>query len=151
MQKLCGLFVPAWQNTAAAAAALPCNRAVEQRQHLTPVRQGVWRTATAALLGLPALMPPPGAVHCSKTQLRWQACCRCCSELPGRLPCSLLPQDTAFPDAFKWAAEADPTAQLCINDLSLIEAHNSPELIRIVKEHVWAHGAPIHCIGIQVP
>lgn len=59
-------------------------------------------------------------------------------------------QDTAFPDAFKLAHGADPTAQLCINDLSLIEAHNSPELIRIVKEHIWAHDAPIHCIGIQV-
>lgn len=35
---------------------------------------------------------------------------------------------TAFADAFKLAAEADPIAQLCINDLSLIEAHNSPEL-----------------------
>jgi hypothetical protein len=27
----------------------------------------------------------------------------------------------------KLAAEADPIAQLCINDLSLTEAHNSPE------------------------
>lgn len=59
-------------------------------------------------------------------------------------------QDTAFPDAFKWAHEADPDAQLCINDLSLIEAHNSEPLIRIIKEHLWAHGAPIDCIGIQV-
>lgn len=59
-------------------------------------------------------------------------------------------QDTAFPEAFKVAAAADPAADLCINDLSLIEAHNSPELMRIVREHVWAHGAPIHCIGIQV-
>lgn len=59
-------------------------------------------------------------------------------------------QNTAFPDAFKWAHEADPDAQLCINELSLIEAHYSPELMRIIKEHVWAHGAPIHCIGIQV-
>lgn len=65
-------------------------------------------------------------------------------------PLCVCAQDTAFPDAFKVAAAADPAADLCINDLSLIEAHNSPELMRIVREHVWAHGAPIHCIGIQV-
>jgi GH35 family endo-1,4-beta-xylanase len=59
-------------------------------------------------------------------------------------------QDTAFPEAFKLAHKIDPTAKLCINDLSLIEAHNAPKLVRIIKEHVWAHGAPIHCIGIQV-
>jgi GH35 family endo-1,4-beta-xylanase len=58
--------------------------------------------------------------------------------------------DTAFPDIFKLAHEADPTAQLCINDLGLIEAGNAPKLMRIIKEHLWAHDAPIHCIGIQV-
>jgi endo-1,4-beta-xylanase len=59
-------------------------------------------------------------------------------------------QDTAFPDAFKWAHEADPQAQLCINDFSLIEAQNGPKLMKIIKQRVLAHGAPIHCIGIQV-
>lgn len=73
----------------------------------------------------------------------------CCVLRPLAL-LHMLMQDTAFPDAFKLAHAADPTADLCINDLSLIEAHNSPELMRIVKEHVWAHDAPIHCIGIQV-
>jgi GH35 family endo-1,4-beta-xylanase len=59
-------------------------------------------------------------------------------------------QDTAFPDAFKAAHAADPDARLCLNDLSLIEAHNSPRLMEIINKHVWAHDAPIHCIGIQV-
>jgi hypothetical protein len=59
-------------------------------------------------------------------------------------------QDTAFPDAFKWAHESDPQAQLCINDFSLIEANNGPKLVKIIKQRVWAHNAPIHCIGIQV-
>jgi GH35 family endo-1,4-beta-xylanase len=75
-----------------------------------------------------------------------------CSEIieaPGLLDtCNLW--DTAFPDIFKLAHEADPTAQLCINDLGLIEAGNAHKLIRIIKEHLWAHDAPIHCIGIQV-
>uniref|UniRef100_A0A383WQC4 GH10 domain-containing protein n=1 Tax=Tetradesmus obliquus TaxID=3088 RepID=A0A383WQC4_TETOB len=69
-------------------------------------------------------------------------------EAPGLLDtCNLW--DTAFPDIFKLAHETDPEAQLCINDLGLIEAGNALKLIRIIKEHLWAHDAPIHCIGIQ--
>jgi GH35 family endo-1,4-beta-xylanase len=62
----------------------------------------------------------------------------------------LAVQDTAFPDAFKLAHLIDPSAKLCINEHSVIEAHYAPKLVQIIKDHLWAHGAPIHCIGIQV-
>jgi hypothetical protein len=97
-------------------------------------------------------------IECVRAELHTQSCGRTPLGLRSPSQAALFTtslsrcwlQDTAFPDAFKWAHEADPDAQLCINDLSLIEAHNSEPLIRIIKEHVWAHGAPIHCIGIQV-
>lgn len=67
---------------------------------------------------------------------------------PGMLDkCDLW--DTAFPDAFKWAHEADPDAKLCLNDQGLIEGSNAPNLIMMIKNHLWANGAPIHCIGMQ--
>uniref|UniRef100_A0A383V525 endo-1,4-beta-xylanase n=1 Tax=Tetradesmus obliquus TaxID=3088 RepID=A0A383V525_TETOB len=69
-------------------------------------------------------------------------------KFPGMLDqCDLW--DTAFPDAFKWAHEADPDAKLCINDFSLIEADAAPKMIKLINEHLLPHGAPIHCIGIQ--
>eukprot|EP00775_Hariotina_reticulata_P012184 gene12184-12321_t len=67
---------------------------------------------------------------------------------PGMLEkCDLW--DTAFPDAFKWAAAADPSAKLCLNDFSLIEADAGPKLIKLINDHLIPNGAPIHCIGIQ--
>lgn len=99
-----------------------------------------------ARLGAPASQP----THHQHYAASYLLSCLCC-DVVVVVVVSLCPhpQDTALPDAFKLAAAADPDAKLCLNDLSLIEAHNSPRLIEIVQKHLRAHGAPIHCIGIQ--
>lgn len=91
--------------------------------------------------------------HCSCQEVPLCVVCLLTSseivEIPGMLEkCNLW--DTAFPDAFKLAHEMDPDAQLCLNDFSLIEANNGPKLMKIIQDHLLPHGAPIHCIGIQV-
>jgi len=69
---------------------------------------------------------------------------RSAQDYPPHAP---LPHHAA--DAFKWAAAADPTAKLCINDFSLIEADAGPKLVKLINDHLVPAGAPIHCIGIQ--
>jgi uncharacterized repeat protein (TIGR02059 family) len=56
--------------------------------------------------------------------------------------------DSIFWNSFKWAREADSTAQLFMNDYNLIEYDESGPFMAIVN-NCLAHGAPIDGIGIQ--
>ncbi|GIL82378.1 hypothetical protein Vretifemale_11271 [Volvox reticuliferus] len=51
-------------------------------------------------------------------------------------------------DGFRWAAAADPTAQLCLNDYDLITSDDWYQMVQLVKD-MKAVGVPIHCIAVQ--
>ncbi|PNH06784.1 putative endo-1,4-beta-xylanase C [Tetrabaena socialis] len=51
-------------------------------------------------------------------------------------------------DGFRWAAAADPTAQLCLNDYGLITGDDWQAMVTLVKAMLAAK-VPINCIGVQ--
>ncbi|GLC59094.1 hypothetical protein PLESTB_001447300 [Pleodorina starrii] len=51
-------------------------------------------------------------------------------------------------DGFRWAAAADPTAQLCLNDLGLITGDDWRQMVQLVMD-MKAAKVPVHCIGVQ--
>ncbi|GFR44678.1 hypothetical protein Agub_g5974 [Astrephomene gubernaculifera] len=63
------------------------------------------------------------------------------SDCPGMWPGILY-------DGFRWAAAADPTAQLCLNEYDLITGDDWQGMLQLVKD-MLANKVPIHCIGVQ--
>ncbi|GIL91338.1 hypothetical protein Vretifemale_18975 [Volvox reticuliferus] len=51
-------------------------------------------------------------------------------------------------DGFRWAHQADPDAQLCINDYGLITGDDWQAMITYVSGMLSA-GVPINCVGVQ--
>lgn len=62
--------------------------------------------------------------------------------------CGLL-TPSALADVFRWAAAADPGAQLCLNEWGVLEGSNWQGLAELAQG-LLAAGAPLHCIGVQV-
>lgn len=60
--------------------------------------------------------------------------------------CSLW--NTTFQDAFRWAAEEDDQALLCLNEYGLIDSDDWVGMINLVHQ-LQANSVPISCIGIQ--
>jgi GH35 family endo-1,4-beta-xylanase len=50
---------------------------------------------------------------------------------------------------FRWAAEADPAAQLCLNEWGVLEGGNWQGLAELAQG-MLALGAPLGCLGVQV-
>lgn len=49
---------------------------------------------------------------------------------------------------FVWANQADPMAQLCINEYNVLDGGRTRDYVTLVK---WMldNGAPVHCLGVQ--
>ena len=48
----------------------------------------------------------------------------------------------------RWAAAADPKAELCLNDFHVVNGDAAPQLARMASDLV-AQGVPLHCLGVQ--
>jgi len=62
--------------------------------------------------------------------------------------CGLL-TPAAVGNVFKWAAEADPAAQLCLNEWGVLEGNNYQGFVELTRA-LLELGAPVHCLGVQV-
>ena len=61
--------------------------------------------------------------------------------------CGLLTPE-GVGDVFRWAAAADPGAELCLNEWAPLEGTNWQGLAELARA-LLAAGAPVGCIGVQ--
>lgn len=65
-------------------------------------------------------------------------------------PCDIRAggRNSLLVNMFVWANQADPMAQLCINDYNVLDGGRTADYVALVR---WMldNGAPVHCLGVQ--